>query len=139
MHQIINDWYTSSGNAIDTKTNEPITDYKVYAAKVGIPKTTLFRYIHKDPSKRRLLVMNNTKGTNDDDGALVVNNNEDGIEGGVEEEQSNEGGVGQHTQQLLLGHAGSNNNNDGQRGRKRLIDDMGIKFIVGQLKAKTNV
>ena len=137
MHQIINDWYTSSGNAIDTQTNEPITDYKVYAAKVGIPKTTLFRYIHKDPSKRRLLTMNNTNDANDD-GALVVNNNEDGIEGGVEEEQSNEVGIGQHTQ-LLLGCAGSNNNNDGQRGRKRLIDDMGIKFIVGQLKAKTSV
>ena len=133
LHQIINDWYTSSGNAIDTQTNEPITDYKVYAAKVGIPKTTLFRYIHKDPSKRRLLTMNNTNDTNDN--SVVVNNNEDGIEGGVEE--SNEGGIGQHTQ-LLLGCAGSNNN-DGQRGRKRLIDDMGIKFIVGQLKAKTSV
>lgn len=144
--QIINDWYTQSGMAIDSITNEPITDYKVYANKVGIPKTTLFRYIHKDPSKRRFLVMNtdtdNTviNNNNDDNGVLVnMSNHQDGegMEGGVE--QSNETGGGQQHVQLLLLGAGKSNDNNGQRGKKRLIDDMGIKFIVGQLKAKTNV
>ncbi len=27
----------------------------MYATKVGISRTTLFKYIHKDPSKRRVL------------------------------------------------------------------------------------
>lgn len=52
---ILNDWFSKSGQCIDEHTGLPIPDYRVYASKVGISRTTLFKYIHKDPSKRRLL------------------------------------------------------------------------------------
>mmetsp|Transcript_12666 Transcript_12666/g.25309 ORF Transcript_12666/g.25309 Transcript_12666/m.25309 type:complete len:580 (+) Transcript_12666:920-2659(+) len=52
---ILNDWFSKSGQCIDEHSGLPIPDYRVYASKVGISRTTLFKYIHKDPSKRRLL------------------------------------------------------------------------------------
>ncbi len=55
LQQILNDWFTKSGKCLDEITGTPIQDYRVYATKVGISRTTLFKYIHKDPSKRRLL------------------------------------------------------------------------------------
>lgn len=88
---ILNDWFSQTGLAIDDEQNpsgKPITDYKQYAAKVGISRTTLFKYIHKDPSKRRL----------------------------VKEEGDSAG-----------------------RGKKRLIDEGGVRFIVSELKAKADV
>ena len=88
---ILNDCFSQTGLAIDDEQNptgKPITDYKQYAAKVGISRTTLFKYIHKDPSKRRL----------------------------VKEEGESAG-----------------------RGKKRLIDEGGVRFIVSELKAKADV
>jgi len=52
---ILQDWFSKSGACIDPTTSQPIADYRVYAAKVGISRTTLFKYIHKDPSKRRVV------------------------------------------------------------------------------------
>ena len=55
LSTILNDWFTKSGQCIDAQSGQPIPDYRMYASKVGISRTTLFKYIHKDPSKRRLL------------------------------------------------------------------------------------
>lgn len=60
---ILNDWFTKTGQAIEETTGQPIQDYRVYAAKVGISRTTLFKYIHKDPSKRRLLREDSSSGS----------------------------------------------------------------------------
>ena len=81
---ILSDWFSKSGMALDpANNNAPIQDYRVYATKVGISRTTLFKYIHKDPSKRRMI--------KDDDSS-------------------------------------------GNRGKKRLMSDEDIKFIVKELK-----
>jgi hypothetical protein len=88
LSQILHDWFSHTGQAIDAATNEPITDYRTYCDKVGISRTTFFKYIHKDPTKRM----------------LVKDENECAC-----------------------------------RGKKRLIDVEGIKFIVSQLKAKADV
>lgn len=55
LAQILHDWFSSTGLRIDPATSQPIQDYRVYAAKVGISRTTLYKYIHADVSKRRLL------------------------------------------------------------------------------------
>ena len=60
---ILSDWYSKSGACIDDTTGQPIGDYRVYASKVGISRTTLFKYIHKDPSKRRLVREDDGSGT----------------------------------------------------------------------------
>ena len=60
---ILNDWFSKSGQCIDEHSGLPIPDYRVYASKVGISRTTLFKYIHKDPSKRRLLRNDAGSGT----------------------------------------------------------------------------
>ena len=81
---ILSDWFSKTGMALDpANNNAPIQDYRVYASKVGISRTTLFKYIHKDPSKRRMI--------KDDDSS-------------------------------------------GNRGKKRLMSDEDIKFIVKELK-----
>lgn len=81
---ILSDWFSKTGMALDpANNNAPIQDYRVYATKVGISRTTLFKYIHKDPSKRRMI--------KDDDSS-------------------------------------------GNRGKKRLMSDEDIKFIVKELK-----
>jgi hypothetical protein len=79
---ILSDWFSKTGMALDDN-NAPIQDYRVYATKVGISRTTLFKYIHKDPSKRRMI--------KDDDSS-------------------------------------------GNRGKKRLMSEEDIKFIVKELK-----
>jgi len=38
---------------MDEITTGPIADYKPYALKVGMSRTTLFKCVHRDPSKRR--------------------------------------------------------------------------------------
>lgn len=63
LTKILSDWFSKSGMAIDESTGQPMTDYRLYAAKVGISRTTLFKYIHKDPSKRRLVREDGGSGT----------------------------------------------------------------------------
>mmetsp|Transcript_3062 Transcript_3062/g.5595 ORF Transcript_3062/g.5595 Transcript_3062/m.5595 type:complete len:174 (+) Transcript_3062:434-955(+) len=92
LSHILSDWFSHSGLAINSHTNRPIEDYKEYATKVGISRTTLFKYLHKDVSKRRMVTV--------------------------------PGGDG-----------GGNSN----RGKKRLIDEGGVRFLVGELKSKAGV
>lgn len=80
---ILNDWFTQSGQAIDCITNEPISDYREFAKKVGISPTTLYKYVQKDVGKRRMV------------------------------------------------------DTDGKRGKKRLIDGEGVKFVVEEIKRRT--
>jgi hypothetical protein len=63
LSQILNDWFNKSGQCLEEHTGMPIQDYRVYATKVGISRTTLFKYIHKDPSKRRLLRDDTSSGS----------------------------------------------------------------------------
>ena len=53
LAQVVQDWFSHSGLALDATTGKPITDSKVYAEKVGISHMTLYKYILKDPKKRR--------------------------------------------------------------------------------------
>lgn len=62
LAQVLHDWFSRTGLAVDATTKEPITDYKIYADKVGISPTTLFKYIRKDTSKRRIIKENIGRG-----------------------------------------------------------------------------
>ncbi len=62
LSQVLHDWSSQTGLAIDTTTSEPITDYKIYAEKVGISQRSLFNYTRKDPSKRRRINQNASRG-----------------------------------------------------------------------------
>ena len=62
LSQVLHDWFSQTGLAIDTTTSKPITDYTVYAEKVGISQRTLFSYIRKDPSKRRIIKESANRG-----------------------------------------------------------------------------
>jgi len=55
LSQILHDWFSRTGLALDATTHQPITDYRIYADKVGISYMTLFKYIRADPSKRRII------------------------------------------------------------------------------------
>jgi len=86
LARVLEDWWSRTGLALDDETNEPITCLRKYSEKTGIPRTTLFKYLHKDPSKRRVI------------------SEEEGVYGG--------------------------------RGKKPLIDDEGVRFVVAELKSK---
>lgn len=62
LAQVLHDWFSRTGLAVDATTREPITDYRIYADKVGISPTTLFKYIRKDTSKRRIIKENIGRG-----------------------------------------------------------------------------
>lgn len=84
---ILSDWFSKTGMALDpANNNAPIQDYRVYASKVGISRTTLFKYIHKDPSKRRMIKDDDSSGNrgkkrlmSDEDIMFIVKELKDGI------------------------------------------------------------
>jgi len=86
LARVLEDWWSRTGLALDDETKNPITCLRKYSEKTGIPRTTLFKYLHKDPSKRRVISA------------------EEGVYGG--------------------------------RGKKPLIDDEGVRFVVAELKSK---
>lgn len=88
LARVLHDWWSQTGLALDDETGEPISCRREYSRKTGVPHTTLFKYLHKDPAKRRAI--------------------------------SAGGGFG-------------------GRGKKPLIGDEGMRFIVGELKEKAEV
>ena len=48
LRSYLADWFSRSGRALDDRTGLPIADYAAYAAKVGVSRTTLFKYVHAD-------------------------------------------------------------------------------------------
>ena len=54
METAINDWFQKTGDAVDSN-GEAIEDASVFAGLVGIPYHTLYKYIHPEEGKRRIL------------------------------------------------------------------------------------
>mmetsp|Transcript_7468 Transcript_7468/g.16292 ORF Transcript_7468/g.16292 Transcript_7468/m.16292 type:complete len:608 (+) Transcript_7468:120-1943(+) len=79
LARVLHDWWSRSGLAIDDETGEPILCHRKYSRKVGIARTTLFKYLHKDPSKRRIITAEGEsygrrgkKPLIDDEGARLI-------------------------------------------------------------------
>ena len=54
MSRAVEDWFGEKGSRLD-ENRELIMDRTIYACRVGIPRDSLYRYIHPNSTKRKLL------------------------------------------------------------------------------------
>ena len=116
---------------------------------MGISRTTLFKYIHKDPSKRKLLpgwtlANENNDTTTTTATTAVLATTEAAAATSAAAADSD---VGTTTAKQMNTNVNGNGNGDHiinivgakNRGKRRLIDEEGVRFIVDELKAKADV
>ena len=117
---------------------------------MGISRTTLFKYIHKDPSKRKLLPgwtlanENNDPTTTTATTAVLATTEAAAATSAAAAADSD---VVTATAKQMNTNVNGNGNGDHiinivgakNRGKRRLIDEEGVRFIVDELKAKADV